>query len=453
MLFTTEWLTTIFTDYKGAASDSIGIHEVATDSRKKTDRSLFVPISGDKFDGHDFMKQAFDRGAVAALWDREIPLPDFLPADFPVFLVEDTLKALQELAGFYRDKVNPVVIGITGSNGKTTTKDIVAAVVKTTFNTHYTEGNFNNHIGMPLTILSMPRNTDVLVVEMGMNHAGEIETLSSIARPEIAIITNIGESHIEYLGSRKGIAQAKLEIVKGMKEEGPLIIDGDEALLAKMHDHGNVITCGFDANNDLVVEDVNISHNQTQFELSNGFKYTVPLLGKHHALNATYAIAVAKCLNISKENVVRALASLEMTSMRFELMKGRNDVSVINDAYNASPTSMKAAIDVVKQMDGFKNKVLVLGDIFELGDESKAFHQSVAESIDDSISAVFTFGNDAKEISAIVGEEYPGINCSHFATEEDLLNALQNYISEDTLFLFKASRAMHFELFVEKVMD
>lgn len=453
MLFTTEWLTTIFHGYKGAASDSTGIEEVTTDSREKTNKSLFVPISGEKFDGHNFFKQAFDHGAAAALWKKEKPLPDFLPADFPVFFVEDTLKALQDLAGCYRDKVNPIVIGITGSNGKTTTKDIVATVVKTTYNTHYTEGNFNNHIGVPLTILSMSQDTQVLVAEMGMNHAGEIKRLSEIAKPDIAIITNIGESHIEYLGSRAGIAKAKLEIIHGLSGDSCLIIDGDEALLDPMGYPGHVITCGFAANNDLVVKHVNLSHNQTQFGLSDGDKYTIPLLGPHHALNATFAVAVAERLQITKANIAGALTSLELTSMRFELLNGRNGVSVINDAYNASPTSMKAAINVVKQMKGFSQKVLVLGDIFELGDESQAFHQSVAESIDESITALLTFGNDAKEISSAVSERHPGIRCAHFLSEKDLMGALENCLSKDTLILFKASRAMHFESFVEKVID
>jgi UDP-N-acetylmuramoyl-tripeptide--D-alanyl-D-alanine ligase len=172
MLFTTKWVSTIFTDYKGAATDAISIDAVTTDSRPQTKHGLFIPLVGDKFDGHDYVKQAFDNGAVAAVWNRQQPLPEFLPTDFPVFFVENSLSALQALAAAYREKIDPTVIGITGSNGKTTTKDIVATVMKSTYQTHYTEGNFNNHIGLPLTILSMPNKTEVLVLEMGMNHAG-----------------------------------------------------------------------------------------------------------------------------------------------------------------------------------------------------------------------------------------------------------------------------------------
>lgn len=453
MLFTTEWLTSIFGDYKGVATDPIGIAEVATDSRKKTHKSLFIPIIGENFDGHDYIKQAFNQGAVAVLWQKEKQLPSFLPTDFPVFFVEDTLEALQELASFYRKKINPIVIGITGSNGKTTTKDIVASVVKTVFNTQQTKGNLNNHIGLPLTILSMTPETEVLIVEMGMNQYGEIERLSNIAKPDIAVITNIGESHIEYLGSRAGIAKAKLEIVSGMKENSFLIVDGDEPLLGEMHKRDNVITCGFNADNEVVVEKVKLSQNNTQFQLSDGYEYKLPLLGNHHALNAAFAITVADRLQIPKSKVIKALTELERTSMRFELLKGKNDVSVINDAYNASPTSMRASINVVKQMEGFKHKVLVLGDIFELGNESRLFHQSIAESIDDSISTLFTFGDDSKEISSTVNKRNSAINCSHFTSKTDLLNALEEYLTKDTLILFKASRGMQFEQFVEKLTN
>lgn len=453
MLFTTEWLTSIFGDYKGVATDPIGIGEVATDSRKKTHKSLFIPIIGENFDGHDYIKQAFNQGAVAVLWQKEKQLPSFLPTDFPVFFVEDTLEALQELASFYREKINPVVIGITGSNGKTTTKDIVASVVKTVFNTQQTKGNLNNHIGLPLTILSMTPETEVLIVEMGMNQYGEIERLSNIAKPDIAVITNIGESHIEYLGSRAGIAKAKLEIISGMKENSFLIVDGDEPLLGEMHKRNNVITCGFNADNEVIVEKVKLSQNNTQFQLSDGYEYTLPLLGNHHALNAAFAITVADRLQIPKSKVIKALTELERTSMRFELLKGKNDVSVINDAYNASPTSMRASINVVKQMEGFKHKVLVLGDIFELGNESRLFHQSIAESIDDSISTLFTFGDDSKEISSTINKRNSDINCSHFTSKTDLLNALEDYLTKDTLILFKASRGMQFEQFVEKLTN
>ena len=451
MLFTTKWLSNHFTNFCGEAADAITINTVTTDSRQKLKQSLFIPIVGERFDGHDYMKQALENGAVAAFWDENKPLPQFLPTDFPVFLVADTLTALQTLATHYRNNVNPIVIGITGSNGKTTTKDIVTAIAKTTYRTHYTNGNFNNHIGLPLTVLSMQKDTEVLVLEMGMSDFGEIERLSNIAKPDYAIITNIGESHIEFLGSRQGIAQAKLEITKGLKADGMVIFDGDEPLLNTALQQNHNIACGFQQKNDVIVSDVDVHTKKTTFRLS-GTSYTIPLLGRHHALNAAFAIVLGETLSITKEKMKQALTTLEVTAMRFELKQGVHDVSMINDAYNASPTSMKAAIEVVKQMDGFKEKVLVLGDILELGNHSEALHRSVSEVIDSPITAVFTFGKDAEKISTAVTEEKPYIKGKHFAVKEELLAALQPYLHDEALLLFKASRGLQFESLVEALM-
>ncbi|RYG74079.1 UDP-N-acetylmuramoyl-tripeptide--D-alanyl-D-alanine ligase [Lentibacillus lipolyticus] len=454
MLFTTEWLTTLFTSYSGTVSDRTSIFEVTTDSRKKTRRSLFVPLVGEKFDGHDYMKDAMDNGAAAVLWEEGRKLPDSLPSDFPVFYVPDTLQALQQLAAAYRQEVNPVVIGVTGSNGKTTTKDMIASVVATSYRTHHTQGNLNNQIGVPLTILSMPKETEVLVVEMGMNHAGEIEMLSEMARPDYGVITNIGESHIEFLGSREGIAAAKLEIIKGMRGNGPLIIDGDETLLRHISQHDHVITCGFEAVNDFVIRDVRMTREHTEFQLNREEEmYSIPLLGSHHALNAAFAVAVASFLKIAKHNVKQALRSLEWTSMRFELLNGKNGSSVISDAYNASPTSMKAAINVVKQMEGFQRKVLVLGDMFELGKDARALHRTAVEDVDETIDAVLTLGSQAADMTKVVSEQNHSIDSRHFASREALLRAVEAYAEESTLILFKASRGMQFESLVDRVID
>lgn len=452
MLFTTKWLSELFTNFRGSVQDNITIEEVTTDSRQRIKEALFIPIIGENFDGHNYIEQAFNNGAVAMLWDEKKPLPAFLPTDFPVFFVVNTLTALQELAAHYRNEINPKVIGITGSNGKTTTKDLVAAMVNTTYRTHYTQGNFNNHIGLPLTILSMNRNTEVLVLEMGMSDFGEIKRLSEIARPDYAIITNVGESHIEFLGSRKGIAEAKMEITNGLKDNGVIIIDGDEELLGPIRNQNNTITCGFEKSNDVVIDHVEINHKETIFQLSDGTAYTVPLLGKHHAKNATFAITLGEQLDIDKESRKRALLALNLTSMRFEMIKGKQGVSIINDAYNASPTSMKAAIEVVKQMEGFTEKVLILGDVLELGEHTEAMHRSVAAVIDTSITAVFTLGNDANVISSEVTVNKPGIKGKHFSSKEELLKNLQPYLHKDSLILFKASRGMQFEVLVEEVI-
>lgn len=451
MLFTTNWISTIFNHYQGAVKDGIQINEVVTDSRVSSTKSLFIPLEGEKFDGHEYMKQAFNNGAVATLWNKNKELPSFLPTDFPIYLVEDTGKALQMLGASYRNEINPIVIGITGSNGKTTTKDLVTSVVKSTYRTHATVGNFNNEIGLPLTILAMPRETEILVLEMGMSDFGEIERLSKIALPDYAIITNIGESHIEYLGSREGIAKAKSEIVSGMTGKGYLLIDGDETLLKGFHTRDNTITCGFEQGNDVEIQQATISHKETEFNLSDDSAFTIPLLGKHHALNATFAVTMGKLLKIDANTIQHALSALQLTSMRFEMISGKNGASIINDAYNASPTSMKAAIEVVKQMDGFTNKVVVLGDILELGEHAQAFHESVGGVIGGSISILYTVGTEAKAISEKVKVQSKETECKHFDTQEELIENLAFHLNKDTLVLFKASRGMQFEKMIEKI--
>lgn len=452
MLFTTKWISSIFTNFRGNGASDIPLFEVTTDSRKKAEQSLFIPLIGEKFDGHNFAEQALENGAAAFLWEQTKPLPPNLPEDFPVFFVEDTLAALQQLAKHYREQVNPIVIGITGSNGKTTTKDLTASVVSSRYRTHYTEGNFNNHIGMPLTILSMPKNTEVLIVEMGMSDFGEIELLSSIARPDFAIITNIGESHIEYLGSRKGIAKAKMEITKGMSNDGIIVIDGDEPLLEDVKQTHRTETCGFTSSSDHIIHQVEITEHGTDFQLFNE-KYHIPLYGKHHAKNAAFAITIGKHLHISQEMIKAGLTSLKQTGMRFEMMKGKAGATIINDAYNASPTSMKAAIEVVKQMSGYENKILVLGDVLELGDHSEVLHRSVAASIDSPITAVFTFGSDAKFITDEVQKSKKHIQAVHFTEKQSLLHALQKFENGASLILFKASRGLKFETLIDNLMD
>ena len=449
MLFTVDFIKECFSDCDGMYDPSKEIEHVFTDSREEKVNSLFIPLVGDKFDGHTFLSAAISSGAVATLWQKDKPKPENIPNDFLFFYVEDTLKALQQLAKAYRTLVNPTVIGITGSNGKTTTKDLCHTVLQQSYRTHATVGNFNNHIGLPLTILQMPRNTEMLILEMGMNHFREIEQLTKIACPDYAIITNIGESHIEYLGSRKGIAQAKLEITLGLKQEGLLIIDGDEPLLIEQIQDVQVITCGFSDTNDIKLRDVVIDIEKTIFKIGSNSRFSIPLAGSHHAKNASYVIALARKLNMDDQTVQEGLLKLSHSAMRFEQIHGKNDALLINDAYNASITSTKAAIEVVKALDGFKEKVLVLGDVLELGSYAKEMHCSIAESIDNNITHVYTYGHNAEEITNILKKEEQHISVAHFSTKLQLENKLQKHLNSNTVILFKASRMMQFEQLVD----
>ncbi|WP_077358282.1 UDP-N-acetylmuramoyl-tripeptide--D-alanyl-D-alanine ligase [Virgibacillus halodenitrificans] len=451
MLFTIDWLAGFLPSFKGQLDEEIIINEVVTDSRIKVNKSLFIPLIGENFDGHDYVHQAVENGAVAILWTKEKKLPQSLPSDLLIFFVDDTLLALQQISSEYRKEVNPVVIGITGSNGKTTTKDLVASVMKTTYKTHATKGNLNNHIGVPLTILSMKRDTEVLILEMGMSDFGEIDRLSKIAVPDYVVITNIGESHIEYLGSRKGISEAKMEILNGLKKEGLAIIDGDEALLKQLHSKKNVRTCGYDSHNTNVIEKCVVGHSQTNFQLSDGNSYSIPLLGKHHAKNASFAILLAKEMKIPTANIKDGLNSLEQTSMRFQLVQGINGVSVINDTYNASPTSMIASIEVMKQMEGYQERILVLGDVLELGAYSEELHRSIAHEIIHPITVVYTFGEEAKFISDEISRMSSAIKVEHFTSKEELVGDLSSYLNPGTIILVKASRGLKFETIVNQL--
>lgn len=432
----------------GSADDLVPM-TIMTDSRRRTEHGLFVPLVGPRFDGHRFLNQAIDNGAEAALWMAREPIPSNVPDRFPLFLVGDTLTALQSMAKSYLRRCRPKVVAVTGSNGKTTTKDMTECVLHGAFRTFKTPGNLNNHIGVPLTILSMPEDTEVLVCEMGMNHFGELARLSQLAAPDMAIITNIGESHIEYLGSRKGIAKAKLEIVRGLKKDGTLIIDGDEPLLRGFRSTAfRIVTCGYGQDNDWRITDLLQEPTGCRFTLNDGNQlYTVPLPGKHNAKNAAYSLVAAKILNADEESMVHGLKNLSLTGMRLERVAGLAGAELINDCYNASPSSMKASVETVKSLPGFRKRVAVLGDMYELGPDERRMHRSVAEVLTHPLTHVVTIGEKGAWIAEAVRER-PGqrsIVVRSFVTGAAALPYLRSLLDRDTVMLFKASRLMGLE--------
>lgn len=453
MLFSFETLQQLFPNGEGE-NKFTHINEIVLDSREVSNNGLFIPIVGERFNAHDFIEQAINNGVVATLWERDYPVPNHLKEKCYFFFVNDTIVGLQQLANYYRKEINPTVIGITGSNGKTSTKDLVSAVLQTTYKTHYTKGNYNNHIGLPLTILQMQRDTEVLVVEMGMSDFGEINRLTSIAEPDYAIITNIGESHIEYLGSREGIAKAKLEILNSLSDDGTIIVDGDELLLRNLPTKHEVIYCGFSMKdeNSYDVTDVSINLDSTTFSVQNE-RYTIPLVGKHHAKNAAYAIAIAKKLKVSETDIQKGFNQVEHSGMRFEQLVSKRGAVIINDAYNASPTSMIGAIEVIKSLSNFKKKILVLGDIFELGERAEAFHKQIAESIDDSIDFVFTLGENASIITSEIIKRNSSTIGKHFESKDALIYELTPLLGKNVIVLFKASRGMAFEKMVSEIIS
>lgn len=445
-----EALLDLLPSHQGDVTSFVAITEVFTDSRKPVHSGLFVPIIGDRFDAHEFLGQAIDHGAVATLWQIDHPLPDDVAKDFPFFFVEDTVTALQQMAQHALRTIAPHVVAVTGSNGKTTTKDMMAQMLKTRFYTHKTAGNLNNHIGLPLTILAMPETCEALILEMGMNHFGEISALSKLATPDIAVITNIGESHIEFLGSREGIAQAKMEICDGLKAGGEIIYDGDEPLLSTLRRQPSV-SCGFGDSNEVRITSVTETADGVRFTINDGDSaYEMPLLGQHNVKNAAFAIVVAQKLGVPNKDILVTLQSMVETTMRFEKVPGLNGSLLINDAYNASPTSMAAAIETVKQLQGFRRKILVLGDIHELGDKEKAYHEQVAQDIQPPITDVITIGERARWISdATEGD----IRIVHFEEKATVVPMLAEQLTTETVVLFKASRAAGFETLVGQLQD
>ena len=422
---------------------------VSIDTRKIEAGNLFVPFKGARTDGHHFVAEVIQKGgASAALWQQDVPNP---PEDVPVIIVEDTTIALQELARSYRNSLDIKVVGITGSNGKTTTKDMTANLLAQKYKVQKTEGNFNNHLGLPLTLLRLREDTEVAVLEMGMSSKGEIEFLTKMGRPDAVIITNIGESHLLDLGSREAIADAKLEIISGLQENGLIIFHGDEPLLLeRLKDYtGNGVlkTFGASQDNDLYPVKIEPMENGNKFTTNlGGETFYLPVLGNHNILNALAAMLAAEFLDVPFEKMNGGFASLKLTNMRMELSEGAHGEKIINDAYNASPTSTNAAIDLVANLSGYSRKILVLGDMLELGPLEEEYHYKVGASLDaGKIDYVFTYGKLSESIAKGAKEVLGEDRAFAFQDKQQLSNKLKKYVTGETIVLIKASRGMALE--------
>ncbi|AGY80963.1 MULTISPECIES: UDP-N-acetylmuramoyl-tripeptide--D-alanyl-D-alanine ligase [Carnobacterium] len=422
------------------------ITSVEFDTRKLVKGSLFVPLLGNN-DGHEFILKAIENGAVVSLWSKSLAkLPIEVEDVFPVIQVKDTLQALQDLAKFYLAKIHPKVVGITGSNGKTTTKDMTDAVLSSQYRVHKTQGNFNNHIGLPITILEMPEDTEVIILEMGMNHAGEIKVLSELAEPDVAVITMIGESHIEFFGSRAGIADAKMEISLGLKENGVLIYPGEEILLQERV--GNLAdkqlkTFGTAETNDLYPLNINAQMNQTSFVTNDDPDLTIvlPVLGTYNVNNALAALSVGKVLGVPVEQSAPKLAQFQLTKNRTEWLDGVNGSSILNDAYNANPTAMKAVLDNFSTFETNGKRLAVLGEMLELGEQSSELHLSVKDSLNPSqIDKVILYGDQMSVLYEALKEKFDKENLFYFTGgKEPLIQFVKEQLEPGDYILLKSS--------------
>ena len=421
---------------------NIEIKNVKIDTRKINKGDIFVAIEN----GNNYIETAMEKGVSACIVEKR-PSQEILKKhpEITVVMVEDSIKTLQKLAQYKREQYNIPVIAITGSVGKTSTKDIVAKVVEQEYNVLKTEGNYNNHIGLPLTILRLEDHT-ALVVEMGMNHLGEIEVLTKIAKPTIAVITNVGTSHIGILGSRKNILKAKLEILEGLQENGTFIINNDNDMLHTCNK--KAMTYGIENKSDIQAYDVRIAEDSSTYK-TEGTQINVPISGTHFVYNSLCAIAVGKALGISMDKIKKGIEQFELTKKRMELEK-IHEINVINDAYNASLESMKYALEYLKNVSGSR-KIAVLGDMLELGEFSEELHKKVGEEVEkQGIEVLITVGEQAKNIASVVASTKEVYS---YNTNEEAVNKLQEIKKEGDVILLKASNGMKFTEILDKLRE
>ena len=434
------------------ASDSCLLQEVKgveLDSRKLQEGYLFIATKGERVDGHSFIGQAFEKGCYAVVCEK---MPE--NAAGPCIVVEDSFKALQDIATYYREQLSVKVVGITGSVGKTSTKEVIASVLAQKYAVLKTEGNFNNEIGLPLTVLKIREEHEVAVLEMGINHFGEMSRLSRIAKPDVCVITNIGQCHLEFLIDRDGILRAKSEIFESMNPEGVVCLNGDDDKLITVKNvhgkrpvfFGKSDSCDIQAVN---VEnlglrgskaDVRVGENGGMEEAAEPFAIRLHVPGEHMVSNALAAIAVGRALGLSKEEMVKGIATTGSVGGRSNIISDEK-LTIIDDCYNANPVSMKAAIELLESAT--TKRVALLGDMFELGEKERELHRGVGEFLaSKNIEKVICVGELAKEI--FKGAKAGSAECFWYADKKELTDNISQLIEKDDTVLIKASHGMGF---------
>ena len=445
----TEIAKAVQADNAEQAWPDVNVTGVAFDSRHLTAGELFIPLIGDN-DGHKFVQNAIDNGAVATLWASDHA--DSAPTAIPVILVADTLKALQQLGQYYLQKINPKVVAVTGSNGKTTTKDMIASVLSTQFNVTKTHANFNNQIGVPITLLSMEPNTEVVVVEMGMDHFGELDFLSRLVQPDVAVITMIGEAHIEFFGTRDKIADAKMEIIHGLKEDGTFIFNGDEPLLQERSASvaQRKLTFGLNETNTLAGSAVQTSRASTSFKtnLWPDETYTIPMMGAYNVNNALAALLVGNTFHVRPAAAQKAIASFIPTENRTEWLTGADGEAILSDVYNSNPTAAKRVLAAFSAAPTNGKRIAVLGDMLELGEQADDLHASLASELDPSlIQSVYLNGSHMVALAQALADKYPASAIHYYPTagQPQLIADLKQAIGADDEVLLKGSHGIHLE--------
>ena len=424
------------------------VASVTTDSRSVPSGSLFVPIVGEKFDGHRFIGAALDSGAAGVLCAK---LPEDLRPDKFYIKVADTRLALKDLARHYREKFAIPVVQITGSVGKTTTKDMIAAVLAQKYRVLKTAENFNNDIGVPLTLLQLDHSHQAAVIETGMNHFGEIRYLGEMVQPDIAVISNIGDAHIEFLGSREGILKAKAEILENLRPGGTVILNGDDALLNTLTPPFETLRCGQGENCAYRVTEI-ADHGVDGITCClttprEEYHLTIPAPGEHMVYSASMAAAIGEKLGLTAAEIARGVACYAPTGSRMRVLRLAEERTVLDDCYNANPQSVTAALEILAKTD-CAQRVAVLGDMGELGDLTAQAHYNMgALAVMLGIDLVIAIGTHAARIAE--GVECSGGQVQHFATKEEALPTIRAQLTPQTAMLIKASHAMRFGQLVE----
>jgi len=433
--------------------ENVALRNAEFDSRLIESGDLFVPLKGAR-DGHDFIPTAFAQGAAATLSERPV-------AEGAYILVDDVLTAFQRLAQYYLEKMQVDVLAVTGSNGKTTTKDMLAQLLATSYKTYKTQGNYNNEIGLPYTVLHMPEDTEKLVLEMGQDHLGDIHLLSELAKPKTGIVTLVGEAHLEFFGSRAEIAQGKMQIADGLRKDGLLIVPADKIVNEFLPADCKLVRFGPDADIFLM----RLEERKDSLSFDCNFleqRIDLPVTGKYNATNAMIAAYAALQEGVSEEAIAQAFSELELTRNRTEWKKAGNGADILSDVYNANPTAMRLILETFSTIPANPGgrKLAVLADMKELGADAKSMHGSMITSLNPEIvTDLFLYGQDMEALYDYAKEIYPPGKVQYFIKNdekdqfEQLKQAVREKLTPADQILLKGSNSMNLAKLVEDLED
>lgn len=428
----------------------LDIKGVSTDSRTIEEGNIYIPLIGEVFDGRIFIKECEDRGAAAFIINDDYEIKKNI--SIPYIKVADTHKALRDLATAYRQELDIKVVAITGSNGKTTSKDLLTSVLEEKYRVQKTMGNLNNDIGVPKTVLRLNEDTEIAVIELGTDAFGDIALTSPIVKPDIAAILNIGDSHLQNLISKEGIAKAKLEILDGMDEDATFIYNIDDEILAKeipaYEIKQKVQTFGTTDKADFKLEKIESTAIGVEFKHGDEI-YSLPLIGDHQIYNAGFAVMVAKMLGLSQDEINRGFAKVKSSQNRSELIE-LDGFDILDDSYKSNPQSLLTGLNTCYLLDGYKHKIVVLADMLELGYREEELHYKVGSQIDPSeIEYALFFGPLSKKMYEGASLNFPKSRIFHFDNKADMCEILKGLITKSTLVFVKGSHGMHMEEVIE----